>query len=424
MTGWLIYSAVLGLLLVAGGEMTARTARRRGQPERWIWGTALVGAVILPVVLPSLPRMTPASVGHLAMDGLAVGGGAVAAPDAAGAAALAPGFLPGLAWAGVSLILALRLLRSAVVLRRIVRRSERLRRKPLEVRMTRETGPAVAGLLRPVILLPARFRRLPLPERRWILRHELEHVRAGDPALLWLAHAARVLFPWNPAVWFIGRRLREGVEFDCDRRLLRRRPDPRSYGSTLLTMASSASRSALPVAAFSEPSLPLERRLFSMTTPTRPVSSGLLALVASVSALLLVAACEFSPTYTVVEAPGTDAPAAAATVPDATPPEREPSFTPFTVAPNLSNRAEVVAALEAEYPAELRDAGIGGTTTIWFYIDAEGAVTDTRIHEASGSPELDRAALEVARTMRFAPALKGDEPTAVWVAFPITFQVR
>ena len=275
-----------------------------------------------------------------------------------------------------------------------------------------------------MILLPAGFRRLPVPERRWILRHELEHIRARDPVLLWVSHFARALLPWNPAVWFLGRRLREGVEFDCDRRLLRRRPDPRSYGATLLTMASSASPSPLPVAAFSEPTLPLLRRIFAMTTPTRPLSSGFLAAVTSASALLLVAACEFSPTYTVVEAPGTDAPAAASRSPGTASSNGEPAFTPYTVAPSLTNRAEVIAALEAEYPAELRDAGIGGTTTVWFHIDPEGAVTDTRVHQASGSPVLDRAALEVARTMRFSPALNRDEPTAVWVAFPITFQVR
>ncbi|HSM59648.1 MAG TPA: hypothetical protein VK849_02575, partial [Longimicrobiales bacterium] len=38
-----------------------------------------------------------------------------------------------------------------------------------------------------------------------------------------------------------------------------------------------------------------------------------------------------------------------------------PTFTPFTVAPSILNRDEVVRAMEREYPPLLRDAGIGGT---------------------------------------------------------------
>ena len=163
-----------------------------------------------------------------------------------------------------------------------------------------------------------------------------------------------------------------------------------------------------------------------MTTPTRPLSRGLLAALTSLTALALAAACEFSPTYSVeVSEPGEpEAPRAESEAQQRSADQDDPFFTPYSVAPNLTNRDDVIAALEAEYPPELREAGVGGTSTVWFFIDADGTVTDTRIHESSGSPELDRAAIRVARTMRFSPALNRDEPTPVWVAFPITFMVR
>lgn len=101
-----------------------------------------------------------------------------------------------------------------------------------------------------------------------------------------------------------------------------------------------------------------------------------------------------------------------------------PTFTPYTVAPDITNRTAVIRALEREYPPLLRDAGIGGTANIWFFIDENGRVQDTRIQESSGHAQLDDAALRVADIMEFTPALNRDKKVPVWVAFPITFQVR
>lgn len=102
----------------------------------------------------------------------------------------------------------------------------------------------------------------------------------------------------------------------------------------------------------------------------------------------------------------------------------QPTFTPYTVAPDLINRNDVGRALEREYPPLLRDAGIGGTARIWFFIDEDGRVQDTRVQDSSGHAQLDEAALRVADLMRFTPALNRDKKVPVWVAFPITFQVR
>jgi protein TonB len=101
-----------------------------------------------------------------------------------------------------------------------------------------------------------------------------------------------------------------------------------------------------------------------------------------------------------------------------------PTFTPFTVAPEIQNRNEVIRAMEREYPPLLRDAGIGGTVRVYFFIDEGGQVRDTRIDQSSGHQALDQAALNVAGVYRFSPALNRDQRVPVWVSFPITFQVR
>ena len=100
------------------------------------------------------------------------------------------------------------------------------------------------------------------------------------------------------------------------------------------------------------------------------------------------------------------------------------AYTPYTVAPSILNRNEVVQAIAREYPGLLRDAGIGGTVRVYFFIDEEGEVQDTRIDQSSGYQELDDAALSVSSVYRFSPALNRDRRLPVWVSFPITFQVR
>ncbi len=115
-------------------------------------------------------------------------------------------------------------------------------------------------------------------------------------------------------------------------------------------------------------------------------------------------------------------------IPPPAPEERDiseaPTFTPFSVAPSILNRNEVVRAMEREYPLVLRDSGIGGTVRVYFYIDEEGRVRDRQIDTSSGHQALDAAAMAVSEIYRFSPALNRDEKVAVWVSFPITFQVR
>ena len=100
------------------------------------------------------------------------------------------------------------------------------------------------------------------------------------------------------------------------------------------------------------------------------------------------------------------------------------TFTPMTVHPSLTNEREVQRALEREYPAILRDAGIGGTVVVQLFIDEEGTVLRTLVDRSSGHTSLDEAALRVANVFEFTPALNLDRVVPVWIAIPITFQAR
>lgn len=100
-----------------------------------------------------------------------------------------------------------------------------------------------------------------------------------------------------------------------------------------------------------------------------------------------------------------------------------PTFTPMTVRPRLENPEEVARLLQACYPKLLRDAGIGGTVRVWFFIDETGCVQRTLVHEPSGYEAFDQAALQVADAMEFSPAYNRDRPVPVWVSLVIEFEV-
>ena len=92
-----------------------------------------------------------------------------------------------------------------------VRRAVRL------VESTAVQVPAVVGLLRPVILLPANTLTGLLPgQLEMILAHELAHIRRHDFLVNLLQAAVETLLFYHPAVWWISRQVRIEREHCCD----------------------------------------------------------------------------------------------------------------------------------------------------------------------------------------------------------------
>jgi bla regulator protein BlaR1 len=417
-----LYLLIVSAVCAAAAWAADEGLRRLGGPTRWLWLASLVAPVALliaPLLVP-VGSSTPLAGAFLAptveLPGLVVG------PDSGGWAGLAVAWTA--VWVGSSTGLALVLLRGYRRLDRERSGWERTSVLGRDVYLSTDRGPAIAGLLRPWIVLPRWSLRLPEPELSLVVIHEEEHVRAGDATLLALALAALVAAPWNPIAWWQLRRLKMAMEVDCDRRVLRRAPDPARYGQSLITVAGRSTGRTLGLPAFTERSLSLERRIVAMTSRRSRWTAFRAVVLVSFASLVGIQACA-------VESPvGSDQEASLETVEVPAPPEEvsigelsdQPTFTPFTVAPSITNRAEVIDAMEREYPPLLREAGVGGTIRVYFFIDAEGRVQDVRIDESSGHRALDDAALAVADMYRFSPALNRNEKVPVWVSFPITFQ--
>lgn len=73
------------------------------------------------------------------------------------------------------------------------------------------------------------------------------------------------------------------------------------------------------------------------------------------------------------------------------------------------------------YPEQARAQKLEGVVLLLVGVDASGRVTDASVHEGSGYPILDRAALEAVRTWRFTPARQGDRVISATVELPIRF---
>ncbi|MDA1229628.1 MAG: M56 family metallopeptidase [Planctomycetota bacterium] len=77
--------------------------------------------------------------------------------------------------------------------------------------------PQVVGLLRPTILLPASaLSGLSVDELELILTHEVAHIRRYDMWVALIQRLAESLLFFNPAVWYLNRRISELREYCCD----------------------------------------------------------------------------------------------------------------------------------------------------------------------------------------------------------------
>jgi beta-lactamase regulating signal transducer with metallopeptidase domain len=108
--------------------------------------------------------------------------------------------------------------------------------------------PAVAGHLRPMILLPVRAGEWSAADLAAVYRHELGHVLRGDGLTNFIVDCVAALYWCNPLVRAAARRMRSESERACDDLVLSRGTEPEHYAQLLLRVAS-GTRREVPVAA-------------------------------------------------------------------------------------------------------------------------------------------------------------------------------
>ncbi len=156
--------------------------------------------------------------------------------------------------------------------------------------------PVTWGIVYPVVLLPGDADSWPEERRRFVLVHEMAHVKRLDALTQLAGQLALALFWFDPLVWIANRRMQLEREHACDDYVLRHGTAPSKYAEELLSMvrllgtpdhrSAQPAFAALAMARRSE----FEGRMLSILDPVldrHPLSKGR-TLVSACAALLLV----------------------------------------------------------------------------------------------------------------------------------------
>lgn len=487
---WMVLATLVAFVLALAARAVEPALRSWRMPGRGAWGLAIALALALPVGAALAPRggaparaargSSAARVARLPAFVVRAGrsGAAGRATLRAVARPLAVGW--GLASFGALLLL----VRATTRLRAARRGWTDQTVAGTAVLLSDDVGPAVVGVRRPAIVLPAWTLSLDDALLALVVRHEAEHVRAHDPALLALGAAALVAMPWNPAIWWMLRRLRLAAELDCDARVLAATRDASRYGLLLLTVAQRRATVGWTLSgapALVESSSDLSRRIVAMRTrrsPHRIRSSAAAVVVTSAAVVAAIAACAASRdvmgpktsagsppdvlklpareilatdsvpamlpsgdgvTLRTGQVPASLA-AKVATVVDASAHPASsvpaPSTTPRAMTPTRVDGPYLEFQVERpvtqapgspgpRYPDALRDAKIEGTVMAQFVVDTTGHVLpgSFRVLKAPADTEFVVSVRSALPNMRFEPALVGGRKVRQFVQQPFQFQL-
>lgn len=151
--------------------------------------------------------------------------------------------------------------------------------------------PAVTGLLRPRLLLP--HEHYDVQELRYILRHELCHLKRRDMLFKLVLLAANAMHWFNPVVYLMLRQADEDIELACDNAATDglELPERAAYSRTLLAAVQSSVRALPATTCFGGTVERLKRRITNVLGAQKKRGLGIVALVL---ALTLTAGCAVS----------------------------------------------------------------------------------------------------------------------------------
>ena len=150
------------------------------------------------------------------------------------------------------------------------------------------TTPAVTGFFRPTLLLP--HERYDLNDLRYILRHELCHLKRRDMLLKFVLLLANTMHWFDPMVYLMLRQADEDIELACDSAATDglERAERAAYSRTLLAAVQSNVRALPATTCFGSTVERLKRRITNVLGAQKKRGLGIVALVL---ALTLTAGC-------------------------------------------------------------------------------------------------------------------------------------
>lgn len=274
MIAWMVYAVLVTLALSAAALLAERAAKVRGVVTRWLWVASLIGSLVLPTVIACATIRLPDSLKSSNKPTSIVLRDATSIPmpsvlldlqDVQPYAMSADiDALARTTWVIASALMVLVLVLGSVLLQR---RKHGWHEGGLcgeRVLVAPDAGPAVVGLMRPRIVVPAWLLHAGEKQQQCTLAHERSHLEARDPQVIALGLALLTLMPWNLLLWWQFRRLRRAIEVDCDARVLLSGHDIATYCETLIQVGQRQSGHIAVVPAMSDSASFLELRIRQM----------------------------------------------------------------------------------------------------------------------------------------------------------------
>lgn len=316
--------------------------------------------------------------------------------------------------------------------------------------------PMVAGIRRPVILMPLHSNAWPAPQIAAALRHERAHIERKDLWTSLIAHLACAFFWFHPAAWAVALRMRREQESACDDAVLNSGFEPASYAEALLaTVRQITSTSVIGCHMTQKPLKSRIARIFEgemprITTPATLRRAALCLLAVAVVIGLLngnprVRAAEQKVLLAQAAPAPVPPPAAApesrpAQAPSpahlpATQPNNAQSSDPKPAAPDTANPSEhvyrvgdgvrppsITSMVDPIYTEEARDAKIAGNVTLSVVIGVDGRAHDITVIRGL-DPGLDASAIVAVQQWEFRPGTKDGENVAVQAQVEVNFRL-
>lgn len=276
------------------------------------------------------------------------------------------------------------------------------------------------GFFKPVIVFPLGLKKI-LSEKDidLILIHELIHIQQNDFLNHIIQTITKIIFSFNPLVWWMDKQLSVAREVRCDLAVLNADKDLKKY-SKLLYFLATKWQEQLPetaVIAFYKPSHQLNRRvnMIKLKSKNGKLKRNSRIMSAFVLLIVFVIACsnsleEQKINKTILNEVNEIESFAKEKI------GKIIEFFDATVKPKIVKKGQI------KYPEKAQKEGIEGMVLIQFQIDKEGVPTKLEIIE--GIPLLNESALKAASEYRFTPAeIDGKKVSVMW-QIPFRYKLK
>lgn len=135
--------------------------------------------------------------------------------------------------------------------------------------------PMLCGIINPYLVLPKDCNET---EQKFIITHELCHLKHNDVILIWLAAILLCLFWFNPVMWICFLVFRKDVEVYCDERVLKITDERKEYASLLLKTALRKNKFAIGTTSLQNGEKEVERRIKHIALYKKPATIWILII--------------------------------------------------------------------------------------------------------------------------------------------------